>query len=515
MTEQQDAQGMLSAVLYRHADRPFLIDSATGRQLTYAGFADLSCRAAGLMYASGVRRSDRVMLLLTNSIEFAACYFGCLFLGAAAVPLGPAAAPRDVAYAVAHSRVKLVIHSEATAALAEAVPEIGATQNIRLRNAELLLATEPPPVLADSPVDNVSGDHLFSITFTSGTTSSPKAVAHRVGSLLQNAEAFNDALGFGPEHRFLHVMPMAYMAGFLNTLICPFMAGASVVLAPPFDGRSILRFWEPVLRYRADTFWLAPTMLAALLQIDRNRAGREYCRESVKAICVGTAPLPVTTKRDFESAYGIELFESYGLSELLLISGNSSRFPRVPGSAGRVLPGIDIRATAETGDPVRPGTDGELWVRTPYVMAGYLNAHTCEPDPVSHDSWFPTGDIGHVTTEGDVLITGRKKDLIIRGGVNVSPRAVEEVLLEHDAVDKVAVVGVPHELYGEQVVAVVALGPGRSLATERASLESFCRQRLNSAAVPNRFVAVEKFPETITGKILKRELRQLIQARQL
>src|SRR5262249_39649922 len=150
------------------------------------------------------------------------------------------------------------------------------------------------PFLGSQPAD------VFSITFTSGTTGLPKAVVHRAENLLLNAVAFNEEQGFDESHRFLHLFPMSYMAGFLNTLLCPLMCGASVVRVPPPDGAGLLRFWDPVMRYGANTFWLTPSIAAALVRVDRSSAGIDYCRRSVKTICVGTAPLPLSVARHFQ-----------------------------------------------------------------------------------------------------------------------------------------------------------------------------------------------------------------------
>jgi long-chain acyl-CoA synthetase len=288
------------------------------------------------------------------------------------------------------------------------------------------------------------------------------------------------------------------------------MAGAAVVLASPFDAQSALRFWRPIVKYGADTFWLAPTMLAALLKVDRDRAGAEYCRTRVRSICVATAPLPLKVKEEFEARYGVELFESYGLSELLLLTANSPRAPRVKGSVGRALPSVKVKVADEDGRPLAAGTDGEIFIRTPFVMAGYLDYETSEPSPVGVADWFPTGDIGHIATSGDIFITARRKDLIIRGGVNVSPRAVEEVLLRHPAVEQVAVVGLPHEFYGEEVVAAVGFKPGHELASEQSSLHELCKRSLGVAATPTRYVEVENFPASANGKIQKGKLREFI-----
>jgi long-chain acyl-CoA synthetase len=484
------------------ADYPFILDAITDRTFTYAESDRIARNLALGLRARGIAHGDRVLLLMPNGAEFALLYFACLYTGAVAVPVNPMLHPREMAFITAHAGARLLVYAPETQNLAG---------NIDLPTWEITPeeAAAPRETPGDwQPFDGVSPDALFSITFTSGTTSLPKGVAHRVGGLLENAAAFNRLLGFGPEHRYLHVLPMAYMAGFLNTLLCPFMAGGSVVIAPPFDARSALRFWKPVIQYEANTFWLVPTMLTSLNRIDRDPAGPVYCREHVRTICVGTAPLPRLIRQDFEEKYGVALFESYGLSELLLVSGQASAFPYKAGSVGRLIEGAEARILDEAGQPVAPGIDGDIAIQTPYVMAGYLDYETLQPDQVERDGWFSTGDIGHLDADGNLFITGRKKDLIIRGGTNVSPRAVEEVLLLHPSVAQVAVIGLPHPFYGEEVVAVLQLKVDYNLDGERSALQTLCQENLSAAAVPTRWVVREALPTNPNGKIQKNKLRE-------
>jgi acyl-CoA synthetase (AMP-forming)/AMP-acid ligase II len=508
----------------QQANRVFLFDGLAGRQFTYGDFYRMAGNAAKLLRSQGIERHGRVALVLNNSAEFAALYFACLFLGAVAVPVNPALHPREVAFILAHSGTNLVIVSPTTQKALSALAAHNSPPRVCLvpkheREHELcafertIIELDAAPVAPDwQPMREVAEHDLFSITFTSGTTRMPKGVAHRIGTLLENATAFNVRMGFNHEHRFLHVMPMAYMAGFLNMLLCPFMAGASVVLERAFDAKTAMSFWQPVMEFRADTFWLAPTMLVSLLRLDRNPAGLEYARRNIKAICVGTAPLPPRTRKDFEAKYGVRLLESYGLSELLLVAINTTNGTAVDNSVGPPLPGIGLRVLGETGQDVRPGGEGEIWIRTPYMMAGYLNYQTLEPEPIKPTDWFPTGDLGRLDEDGQIFITGRQKDLIIRGGLNISPRAVEEILEEHEAVDQVAVIGLPNDFYGEEVAAVVKLKPGYTLEAVRQALCELCRENLSAVAVPTQFLALEAFPVSSTGKVQKAKLREMYSA---
>ncbi|RUW64349.1 class I adenylate-forming enzyme family protein, partial [Mesorhizobium sp. M2A.F.Ca.ET.067.02.1.1] len=360
----------------------------------------------------------------------------------------------------------------------------------------------------DRYLATIEDDRLWSIHFTSGTTGLPKGVAHRVGALLGNAHLFNDTFGIGRDSRFVHVMPMPYMAGFLNTLLGAFTAQASIILAPQFRPQSALHFWEPVKAYGGNTIWMSPTMLAALTRVDRDRAGVELCSSQAMRIFSATAPLSTRVQREFEAKYGVEVTESYGLSELLLIAANDGPAGRKDSSVGPCLPEIHITIRNEAGEEMATGSDGSIFINTPFVSAGYIDFATGELTPAGF--WFDTGDLGHLDDDGYLFVTGRVKDLIIRGGFNVSPRQIEEVLLQHPAVKDAAVVGIPHDFYGEQVVAAIIPVAGVKLEDVQASLRERCLSALGLSTVPDRFVAVDTLPVTNLGKIRKPALREVL-----
>jgi long-chain acyl-CoA synthetase len=512
---------LLSQVIERvekDADRTFLIDSLAERTFSYAEFDALARDLASTLRARGVGHGDRVAILLENSAEFAVLYFACLYLGAVAVPINTQLHREEIDLILRIAGARLIAHSEKSRDLFDAVAMEKGGASLFLIEEGVDAGTtgwgasgRGPAADPDwRPLQGVKPTDLFSITFTSGTTSAPKGVAHRIESLLGNANWIHETLALGGEARMLHVFNMAYMAGFLNTLLCPFMAGGSVVLARAFDARTLLRFWEPAIAHGANALWLAPTMLTALLRFDRNPAGAEFSREHVKTVCVGTAPLPSSTKREFEDRYGVTVLESYGLSELLLLTSNSSRHPIAAGSVGRPLAEVEIKIVDADGKALDRGEDGEILVRTPQVMSGYIDSESREMVALDPVEWFPSGDIGHMSEAGDLFITGRKKDLIIRGGMNISPRRIEDVLLEHPAVSEASVVGVEHEFYGEEVVAAVRLLSGHRLDDVRPELESVCKSHLSALSMPNRFVEVSEFPMSVTGKIQKAKLAKLL-----
>lgn len=496
-----------------------MIEVATGRQYSYRAFEHHTLQGASLLVEHGIGRGDRVALSLPNCVELASLYFSCYWLGAVAVPIRPEDPADEVAAALDQAQPDLAV---ADPEVAPSVCRYVSDQNHdllemtpgRRTDTEQLSLDEwrlggndrvcPEPIEPREPEE----DNLLSITFTSGTTSVPKGVAHRTSSLLGNANAFNRHMGFGPNYRFYHVMRMTYMAGWLNVLLAPFAAGASVVLGRAFDAKTSLTFWEPVIEHGVNAFWVAPAMLEALLRVDRSGRGRKYCRDNVDAICVGTAPLGSETREKFEAQYETELLESYGLSELLIISATRPNSTS-SGGTGRILEEVDVRVI--NGGKGERET-GEIVVRTPHRMVGYLNPDSGEPE--STPEWFKTGDLGRVDASGNLHVVGRKKDLIIRGGVNISPRSVEERIREHPDVAEVAVIGVEERLYGEEVVAAVVPANGKEREALVEEIRAHCSSGLRKEAVPGRITFVKSVPRSrTTGEVQRERLREQVKGK--
>ncbi len=509
----------LRHIFRENAERAFLIDAIDGGQMSYAEFAQNAASLAEQFGRLGLMPRDRIGIHLPNGSLFAVLYFACLLGGFTAVPVSNALSPKDRAFVLKQARLSAVVTAVGEGVIADIasggeddVRKICRVLTIAARgsNADLSL-----PADVDADIERklaaIDDDALFSIHFTSGTTSLPKGVAHRVGGLLDNARSFNRTFGLGRDNRFVHVMPMSYMAGFLNTLLGAFTAEASIILAPQFGPQSALRFWEPVAAYGGDTIWVSPTMLATLAKLDRGSVGIDLCRTGRIRIFSATAPLTSRVQQEFEAKYGTRVLASYGLSELLLITANDGPAGSKPSSVGTMLPEAVIEIRDGEGRPVAPGCDGAIVVNTPHAMAGYIDFETGCPASLP-DRWFNTGDVGHVDVDGYLFVTGRVKDLIIKGGVNVSPQRIEEVLLRHPAVQDAAVVGAPHDFYGEQIVAAVIPAAGNSLEEIQASLRETCLSDLGKSSVPDRFIALDVFPKTNLGKVQKNIIRQIVAA---
>ncbi|WP_419996034.1 long-chain-fatty-acid--CoA ligase [Streptomyces boninensis] len=461
--------------------------------LTYTELDTLAGRVAARLTATGVRAGDRVGLMLPNLLEFPALYYGVARAGAVVVPMNPLLKKREIAHYLSDSGAVLLFAYEPSAAEAAAGAEGTAATVVPVAPGALttLLADHPDP----APVRERADDDTAVILYTSGTTGAPKGAELTHANLARNAEICAQSLfHLTPDDTILGCLPLFHAFGQTCGLHTAVSVGARLTLVPRFDPEDVLR----TIQGRAATvFQGVPTMYAALLAAHERQPGA-YDTGTLRLCASGGASLPVEVLHGFEKAFDCAVLEGYGLSETSPVATfNHPGLPRKAGSIGTPVEGVEVRLA-----DVREGV-GELCVRGHNVMKGYWG----RPDATAaavRDGWLHTGDLARVDEDGYYAIVDRKKDLVIRGGYNVYPREVEEVLYEHPAVAEAAVVGVPHPELGEEVAAAVALRPGVE-ATE-AGIREFVRERVAAYKYPRIVRLVEALPKGATGKILKREL---------
>jgi acyl-CoA synthetase (AMP-forming)/AMP-acid ligase II len=362
------------------------------------------------------------------------------------------------------------------------------------------------------PMTEVNGDSFFQnvlvIFFTSGTTSLPKGVCHNFETLCANADAFNQGAELDESVRMLHVMPTGYMAGLLNTFLSPIIAGGCVVLGEVFDVRSALSFWETAQSNAVNAVWLSPTMVATLIPLCRGEKIPVWARSNLKHVFVGTAPLHSATRIAFRKRIGVDCLESYGMTECMFVAVNLTTTHNEGHSVGHLLSGVKGEIRGPDGLTLPAGQEGDLWLRSDYSLVGYLDpAGGKSVSAFDHSGWLNTGDIGRLEEDGRLTITGRRKDLIIHGGTNVSPKAVEDVLLDFAGVQEAAVMGAPHPFWGEEVLACLILDSNVRL--DELALRAHCCSRLNPDAVPSRFLILKEFPRSNSGKVQKHMLSKI------
>ncbi|MEV7025481.1 long-chain fatty acid--CoA ligase [Kitasatospora sp. NPDC093558] len=481
--------------------------------LDYDRLADAAARTAALLRRAGVRPGDRVGLLVPNVPVFAVLYFGILWAGAIVVPLNPLLRAREVEYHLADSQAALLlawrecadealVGARAAGVTGLTIGPAGLPGGGRFADWELELVEREP---SDTAV----------VLYTSGTTGRPKGAELTHHGIARNVEVTRSAiLQLTEQDVVFGGLPLFHAFGQVVGLDCAVAAGACMTLLPRFEAARAL---EIIDRDGVTAFLGVPTMYGALLAAgDRPRAvespggvdgprGVESSRGASLRVCIsGGAALPVEVLRAFEDAFACTVLEGYGLSETSPVACfNHPDRPRRPGTVGTPIEGVDMRIVDDHGREVPDGQRGEVAIRGHNLMKGYWHNPGATAAAIP-DGWLRTGDVGIREPDGHFRIVDRIKDLIIRGGYNVYPREVEEVLYEHPAVAEAAVIGVPHPDLGEEVAAVVALKPGTT--AEPDDLRAFVKDRVAPYKYPREVRIVEALPKGPTGKILKRSI---------
>jgi long-chain acyl-CoA synthetase len=475
------------------ADRPAVRLNDTG--LSYRELDEASGRVAAMLRERGLQPGDRVGMMLPNVVQFAVVYYGVLRAGCVVVPMNPLLKAREVAYYLGDSGAGLMF----------AWHEVADEAQIGAKEADALCMTvEPAPVavLEEGPrVEDVAAggeDDTAVILYTSGTTGQPKGAELTHANLVRNADSVATLLGLSERDVIFGGLPLFHAFGQTCALNAAVSAGACLTLSPRFDPPKVL---EVIQRDRVTVFEGVPTMYAALL----GYPGRSSHDVGSLRTCVsGGAAMPLEVMRGFEQAFGCIVLEGYGLSETSPVASfNLPHRERKAGSIGTPISGVQMQVADDAGNEVPRGEAGEIRVRGHNVMKGYWNRPEATRDAI-RDGWFHTGDVGRVDEDGYYFIVDRKKDIIIRGGYNVYPREVEEILYEHPAVAEAAVVGVPHPHLGEEVAAAVTLRPGMQATPEQ--IQDFVKQQIAAYKYPRLVWILDALPKGPTGKILKREI---------
>ena len=465
--------------------------------LSYGTLDDLTAKLAGLLREHGVQAGDRVGIMLPNVPQFAVAYYGVLRAGGIVVPMNVLLKRREVAFYLGdpEARVVLAWHEFADEARAGA-QEAG---------AECIIVTPGEfehTLAAATPVREVAakvGSDTAVILYTSGTTGRPKGAELTHANLRRNVEAMTDIFSLGPDDVLLGALPLFHAFGQTCGLNAAIAAGACLSLIARFDAGTAL---EIIGRDRVNVFEGVPTMYSALLA---HPHGRDYNVDCLRLCVSGGAALPVEVLREFEAAFGCVVLEGYGLSETSPVASfNHPDRERKPGSIGTPIEGVEMKLVDENGDEVAPGEVGEIAIRGHNIMKSYWQRPDATAEAISPDGWFRSGDLARRDEEGYYFIVDRKKELIIRGGYNVYPREIEEVLYEHPAVHECAVIGIPHASLGEEVGAAIALKPGAEATVEE--LRAYAKSQVAAYKYPRRVWLVDALPKGPTGKILKREI---------
>jgi long-chain acyl-CoA synthetase len=500
-------------------DRPAVTCGA--ERLTCGELDALSSEIAAALVASGVNPGDRVALSCPNVLWFPLAYFGILKAGATVVPINVLLKPREIAYHLQDSSVEALIVFEGSATLPMAEMARAACEHVP--GVKLIVITRDPvapsPVPAFATLGGLMRAHTEGfemrrrrpedtavILYTSGTTGHPKGAELTHENMLLNAIASRDILlsAFTATEQpvTLVTLPLFHSTAQTCQMNAGLYGGWRLVLLPRFDPQSVL----DTMRAEKVGYWVGvPTMYWALLQhVTTTQLDVTAIAEHLRVCVSGGSPMPVEVLRQFEATFNVRVLEGYGLSETApVVSFNHMARPSKPGTVGQPVFGVEVRCVDLEGVPLPAGQRGEIVVRGPSIMKGYHNRPEATAE-VMRNGWFHTGDIGLLDEDGYLSVVDRKKDMILRGGFNVYPRELEEVLMTHPAISLAAVVGVPDERLGEEVKAFVVLKAGATLSKDE--LLAWCRTQFAAYKYPHVIEFRDSLPISATGKILKRQL---------
>jgi long-chain acyl-CoA synthetase len=487
---------ILTSAAERTPDKPSIISE--NKTVSCKGLFRLT-RAISqyLYYSEPFSKGDRVGILLPNTPEFVAAYFAVLKLGGVAVPLKTLIKPDELSYLAADSGAELIITSRYFEKVVEPVRE----NNPELKILYVDDLDKKPKVVSllfalPHKVREVDEDDTAVIIYTSGTTGKPKGAILTHRNILSNVRAATAVFQADPADRFVAVLPMFHSFGMTAGVLIPLYIGASIITLMDFQPVKTIMAIE---KHRATVLLGVPFIYTMLARVK----GQNDSMRTIRCCISGGAAMPEKVLREFEEKFGVPIHEGIGLSETSPVIAVNPIGKRKIGSVGVSIPGVQIKIIGKLGEELAPGEPGEMLVKGPNVMKGYLNKEE-ETGNVLKDGWFHTGDIARKDEDGYIYIVGRKKEMISVRGLKVSPLEIEEILYAHPNIQEAAVVGVKDELSGELPKAFIV--PKDRLMAREDEIISFCKEHLASFKVPKLVEFRDALPKTLTGKVLKRAL---------
>jgi long-chain acyl-CoA synthetase len=473
--------------------------SEGGSEMSYAELNARANRVATALAGIGIRGGDHVGLCAPNSGDWLAFYFGVLKLGAVAVTYSPLLKKDEMSLLIGHSRPRILLAAKERIAEAEELKRAGVVEKIVCHHGDLtfrdLLEKGSPSFNA---VDRERTD-TAAVLYTGGTTGIPRGVmlSHENINAAIYTVVFNERSS--ERDRALCFLPFNHVFGQMHIMNATILSGGCLELLPSFDLDKVL---DVVGKGRVTKLFAVPTVYVRLLSVDRLKERLRAVRYCFSA----AASMAAEIVRQWKERTGLPIFEGYGMTEAAPTVTYNHYYRHVIGSIGTEVPGVEVQLRDESGNRLEKGEKGEICVRGPNIMKGYLNNPEGTKAAFWERGWFRSGDVGLFDEEGYLYIVDRIKDMIISGGENVYPREVEEVLYRRKEIQECAVIGLPDPEWGEKVTAFLV--PKEGAKIDEKSLKAFLKEHLSPFKVPKAFYVVGELPKNAAGKILKRELRQ-------
>lgn len=444
-------------------------------------------------YASRVLTEDlgnHVGILLPNCKEFVTIFYGILMAGKTPVPLNYLLSPAQLSYVIQNADIDTVFTNNLFK------PQLGN----QIRHIFPIEEEISFPVLHEEKIRQGDEDELAVLLYTSGTNANPKGVMLTHKNFLSNLDGCIPAFRFNERDVLLGVLPLFHTYALTTTMILPINVGATIVYLPRFSGTKVLELIE---KYKITSLFAIPSMYRVLL---RTIESTKQDLSTLKLCTSGGEHLPGDVLEAFKKVFPVPLTEGYGLTEATAIVSVNLPDKCKPGSIGPPLSNLEVKIVDDNGQSRPFNKEGEIWVKGPNVMKGYYKLPAETAQTITSDGWLKTGDYGKLDEDGFLWITGRKKELIIISGENVSPNEIEQVISGYDKVFEVAVIGVSDKVRGEVPKAFIALHDNTACGEEE--IKDYCMHRLPHYKVPKYFEFLKELPHGPTGKILKRALKQ-------
>jgi long-chain acyl-CoA synthetase len=509
MTPPENTSLLVQKLLYKADASQRIAIVEDGYSWTVSELRQNSFRLASALRERGISEGDRVALLFLNQKEYLAGFFAVLHIGAVIVPVNSSIPPEDIAYVLKDSGCKLILTDGAFAPLVEKLPwpvlMAHSTDETRFPSLEKAMAEGQEDCPGYPPSDAKS---MRILMYTSGTTGKPKGVMLSEQNLLANMEGVRPVLLLQPDERMLLALPLFHAYGQVIALYA-LECDVTMYLVPNFSPKKII---QVLIEQEIAVLPLVPTLFSVLMASVAKLGPEPF--KNLKYCVSGGAALPAKLLHHIQDTLQLTVLEGYGLTETApVLAVNARETGAVPLSVGQPLPNLEIKLVDEDGNrlPVSTGTEsdeGEILARGPNVMLGYYNLPEATVEAFDSEGYFRTGDLGRFDAQGRLFISGgRKKDLIIKSGENISPMRIEHAIQEHLAVRDVAVIGMPNEKLGEEVVACVVLAPEAAGKVSEGELRKFCQERLSPLMIPAAIHFYDELPKNAAGKILKPQLK--------
>lgn len=464
-------------------------------------------RMGRVLQSYGVKPGDFVLVMMPNTPEVLAAFQACWKIGAVIIPVTPMLNAREVRYMLEDSEAKVALTLPVLAGrLKDASAGLPNFKHLLVIGETNVEGAEniQPKIESSDPIETLldrAEDDLALLLYTSGTTGNPKGVMLTHSNMYTNALSVASLQDIPPYFRTMHVLPLSHSFGVLM-MDLGYVLGSASALLTHFDTKKV---FETIQRFRVDRFSVVPTMLTYMINFPERE---NYDLTSLTRVNTGGAALQNEIRVQFEKLFNVIVKEGYGLSETSpTLTGYQEHDAYRPGAVGKAIPGVEVCIMDFNNNILGPGQTGEICARGPNIMKGYWKKEDATKEALA-GGWFHTGDIGYMDEDGYVFITDRKKDLIIKGGENISPREIEEAIHEHPAVAEAAVLGVPDPVYGENIVAAVVLKPNQTATEEE--IKAHVGKHVTKFKIPAQVIFMPMLMKNPTGKIQKRAIKEQI-----